>query len=398
MAAVLLSDDPETYWNGMREQDQYSLLWQYDHITLSGEPPDPATQAAFDALTASEPWLPSERFINWEKFAKRDSTPRQWLVESFWPLGRAMALYASAKEGKSELVLWCAAKLALGVHPWTGASLPAVDVAYFDYEMTEDDLEERLDEMGFDPLLLDHLHYALHPMIPELDTPEGGSEFLDWVTSVQARAAVIDTFGRSVKGPENDADTVREFYRHTGMRLKRAGISYLRTDHTGKDPTAGQRGSSAKRDDVDVIWWQRRLNGGVHLDCTGSRLSWVGPTLQIDRFVDPHTEIVSYSSPIRIGWGPGVADKARELDKVGAPLDATRSRADEMLRQAGIKPGRHKLVAEALKYRREGQLLSPPSGTASRGQAAEAASVSGQEMAPDQDGDRAGDSGDNSPA
>jgi len=54
-----------------------------------------------------------------------------------------MALWAAAKSGKSELTLWCATKLALGEHPWTGQPVDPVDVLYIDLEMTEDDLEER---------------------------------------------------------------------------------------------------------------------------------------------------------------------------------------------------------------------------------------------------------------
>jgi hypothetical protein len=305
-------------------------------------------------------------FINWQEFAKRDTVPHAWLVEQFWPLGRAMALWASAKEGKSELVLWCVAKLAMGEHPWTGQPVQPVDIAYFDFEMTEDDLDERLSDFGFDLDRLDRLHYALLPPIHALNAAEGGAELFELVRSVNAQAVVIDTLIAAIVGDENKSETVHEFTRHTGLRLKQAGIAYLRTDHAGKADKKAPRGTSAKQADVDVTWNLRRTNTGVRLSCAqGSRLSWVGPSLDVDRIIDPQTGIVSYSMPIRMGWPTGTAEKAAELDKVGLPLDAGRPTAVAALKAAKLQPGRNEVVAAALKYRREkaSQSISVP-GTA----------------------------------
>jgi hypothetical protein len=305
-------------------------------------------------------YQPTDIFIDWEAFIHRDSSVNRWLVEGFWPWGRAMALWAGAKEGKSELALWCACKMALGEHPWTGRPLEPVRVAYFDYEMNEDDLEERLDAFDVDPSrLIDWLFYAQFPPIPPLDSKQGGLELVELVLAVKAQAAVFDTFGRAVEGEEDKADTVRAFYRHTGITLKRHGIGYLRTDHMGKDRIRGQRGSSAKRDDVDVIWSQRRTSSGVLLDCAGSsRLSWVGPTLQLDRV--EASDSVSYSAPIQMGWTLPAMTKAAELDAVGLPLEASRSQAIEALKAQGKTPGKVTILVEALRYRRE-----RPQGTGS---------------------------------
>jgi len=307
-----------------------------------------------------------EIYIDWQEFAKRDTTPRRWLVEGFWPYGKAMALWASAKEGKSELVLWCVGKLAMGEDPWTGKSIDPVDSAYFDYEMTEDDLDERLSDFGFDPEALEHLHYALLPPLSPLDIAEGGTELLAHVQRVGAEAVVIDTFTAAVKGEENLADTIRAFTRYTGLVLKRAGIAYLRTDHAGKERVKGPRGSSAKQQDVDVTWNLRRTQTGVFLDCAkGSRLSWVGPTLDVYRRTDPGTGIVSYSRPIRVGWPAGTAEKAKDLDDAGVALDAGRSTAVAGLKAAGLKPGRIEVLSAALRFRREkGQKGQDFSGTA----------------------------------
>jgi hypothetical protein len=311
-------------------------------------------------------------FLDWQAFANRDTTVHRWLVENFWPWGRAMALWASAKEGKSELALWCAAKLALGEHPWTGQPIEPVDIAYFDFEMTEDDLEERLSDFGFDPLRLEHLHYAILPTLPPLDSNLGGEALLQWVTSVDAKAVVIDTFARSVIGPEDKSDTVGAFARCTGNRLKALGIGYLRTDHAGHDTSKNHaRGSSAKRDDVDVAWRQHRTSSGVALDCTGSsRLGWVGPHLRIDRITNPTDQLVSYSSPISFGVPAGVSAKIAELDQLKVPLDAGRPAAIRALQAAGLKPGRIAVLAAALKARKE----RPATGVSTSGTAAPAPS------------------------
>jgi hypothetical protein len=297
-------------------------------------------------------------FIDWQAFLQRDSTDRRWLVEDFWPYGRALALWADAKAGKSELALWCAGNLALGRHPWTGQQIEPIDVAYFDYEMGEDDLEERLSVFDFDPAKLQRLHYALYPAIDPLDTAAGGQAIERLATQVGAKAAVFDTFGRSVAGEEDKADTVRAFFRHTGARLKRLGIGYLRTDHAGKVRGKGQRGSSAKRDDVDVIWALKRTGTGVQLDCTGSsRLSWVGPLLRVER-----TDVlgaVTYSAPIRMGWTDAAISKAAQLDLAGVPLDAGRPAAIAMLRAAGLTPGRYQTLTDALKLRHERRQTAP---------------------------------------
>lgn len=291
-------------------------------------------------------------YLDWDAFADRDPVGNRWLVERFWPWGRGMALWAPAKEGKSELMLWCACKLALGEHPWDGSPVDPVDVAYFDFEMTEDDLEQRLDDFGIDPRRLKHLHYALLPTLPPLDTKAGGEALLGHITAVDAKAVVIETFGRAVKGEEDRADTVQDFYLHTGMRLKAAGIGYVRTDHAGHDKTkAHARGSSAKQDDVDVIWRVTKTPTGASLSCAGgSRLSWVDPTLKVDRTV--HNGLVRYSAPIQLGWPKEVFDKAKELDDLGVPLDAGRRTAIAALRSAGRAQGKKSVLDDAIRYRK----------------------------------------------
>lgn len=299
------------------------------------------------------------RPIDWAEFVRRNDEDEQWLVPGFWPWGRSMALWASAKVGKSELALWCAVRLALGEDPWSGAAITPVDIAYLDYEMTPNDLDDRLSAFDIDPERLQHLHYFQLPALHALDTDTGGREVEALAKRYGVKAVIVDTFSRAVAGEENDADTVRAFYQFTGSRLKRAGIGCLRLDHSGKDRTKGQRGTSAKRDDVDVIWQMKRKDdGSLVLDCTGSsRLAWVTPVLAVTR-TETSGEPLVYRAVVQ-PWPDGTHAKAKHLDQFNVPLGASRREAEAILRTAGEVPGRLTVLCAALKYRRQPRGTSP---------------------------------------
>jgi hypothetical protein len=228
--------------------------------------------------------------VDWQKFWNQDHADEEWLAYPVIPKGRAIALYAPAKAGKSTIVLAVAAAVATGRRVLGQRRAEQVDVLYLDYEMTEADLLERLGELGYGPDDdLSRLHYALLPSLPPLDTREGANAILGLVDKTGAQLAIIDTFGRAVEGDEDSADTVRAFYRHTGLALKAKGVTYLRTDHSGKDTSKGQRGSSAKNDDVDLVWrltrTQSKDGDGVKIERTHSRISWVPQELKINRVI-----------------------------------------------------------------------------------------------------------------
>ena len=227
--------------------------------------------------------------VDWTKFWAEDHSDEDWLAYPLLPRGRAVALYAPAKAGKSTVVLAAAAALATG-RPIFGARRSAPErVLYLDYEMTQADMQERLMELGYsEDDDLENLCYALLPSLPPLDSVEGAMALLELADHLNVVCVVIDTFGRAVAGEEDHADTVRAFYRHTGLALKAKGITYLRTDHSGKDVSKGMRGSSAKNDDVDLVWKLTRADisaeeHGVRIDRTHSRISWVPESLTIKR-------------------------------------------------------------------------------------------------------------------
>jgi hypothetical protein len=76
---------------------------------------------------------------------------------------------------------------------------------------------------------------------------------------------VPDTISRLVEGKEDSADTWRNLYSHTMAPLRQQVRTVLRLDHQDHDSSKGARGSSAKRDDVDVAWIMRRNGNEVTL-------------------------------------------------------------------------------------------------------------------------------------
>jgi KaiC/GvpD/RAD55 family RecA-like ATPase len=295
-----------------------------------------------------------ETFVEWGAFWTRSREDADWLLEPVIARGRGHAVYAAHKVGKSLFLLWCAAKLATGAAP--------VVVIYLDFEMTEDDVHERLADMGYDQGTdLSRLRYAVLPTLPALDTAEGACELLKLVDATQGRwpghdiVVVIDTASRAISGEENSADTIRNFYRHTGLALKQRGITSVRVDHAGKDVNRGARGSSAKGDDVDVVW---RLEGKKNestfvLRKDAARMRWVPDQVPLRRFDDPLSFEIDHAS-----LPSGAEELIHVLDELGLPAKATNREAGAALRDAGQK-ATNEVIRAAVKYRQGRSERSP---------------------------------------
>ena len=94
-------------------------------------------------------------------------------------------------------------------------------MTYVDYEMSEDDLLERLEDMGFNPATSSCSPTTCSDA-PPLDTVDGGRTLMRLLERDQSVGVVIDTIGRAVEGEENAADTYHAFWHHTGT-LAQAG-------------------------------------------------------------------------------------------------------------------------------------------------------------------------------
>lgn len=329
---------------------------------MTPAPMVPAMPEAEDVPVDLEPQRPERRTVplaeqlarqiepvSWGAFWSDDAPePDAWLAEPLLPRGRLTVLYSPAKVGKSLLALDVAAALATGRELLGQPAAPPVRVAYIDAEMTEADLRERLVDLGYGPDDdLSRLVYFQLPSLPALDTERGGQVVAALADMHGAELVVLDTMARVVEGDENESDTYRDFYRYTGQRLKAAGVSLLRLDHAGKDPGRGQRGSSAKNDDADLVWRLSLVEDSVVLTRTHSRVSWVPAQVTLRRDLDPVLRHVLTDG----AWPMGTAAVADVLDELEVPLDASVTAAMRALSGAGR--GRRKaIVMSALKWRR----------------------------------------------
>ena len=243
--------------------------------------------------------------IDWPTFKYEEFNNARWLIEPIIPAGSSVALYAVGKTGKSLLAFDIVAAAASGRPILGGEPIEPIHILYVDQEMTRREAWDRANDLGYfgpeheDSLVTlgQHMHYAnLYPW-PPLDTAAGGAKLLKKARKVKAKLVVIDTLIRTVEGEENSADTIKNFYQHTGMALKEAGISLLRIDHAGKDLTRGQRGTSAKRDDVEVVWFLKKVSElpdriMLTLVNEASRVDWVQEDIHITRNLEPLAHVV----------------------------------------------------------------------------------------------------------
>jgi hypothetical protein len=266
--------------------------------------------------------------IDWPTFWSREHEESEWLVEDVLARGRGHVIYALHKFGKSLFMLYLSAQLATGPEP--------VQVVYIDYEMSWEDVRDRLADMGFDRGTdFSRFHYHLLPTLPPLDTADGATALMAGLDAYRAErpdhdlVLTIDTMSRAVSGPENDSDTVRAFFNRTGIELKRREVTWVRLDHAGKDPTKGQRGTSGKGDDVDLVWELSKTNQGIRLRREASRMVWV-----------PQSVAFTMSDDFPLAYkraGGDYPDRTGEvanmLDRFGVALDASYRAAGEALRQ-----------------------------------------------------------------
>jgi hypothetical protein len=214
--------------------------------------------------------------------------------------------------------------------------------------MTENDLHERLEDMGYGAdSNLTRFHYYLLPALPPLDTREGGAAALEIATRHSADLVIVDTASRVLSGEENSADTLRSLYLHTGLPLKAQGINVWRQDHAGKDLRRGQRGTSAKADDVDLVWELSARDNGFRLKATHRRQSWVPEVVDLVRLDDP----LRFERAAEISWPPGTREAAALLDQLKIPLGVTVRDAQAKLRSQG-KGLRRDVIGAAVRWRR----------------------------------------------
>lgn len=313
---------------------------------------DGAVRRLFHALSVDAPvGLGRVKMVDWDDLWQR---PRKadWVLEPVLPRGKAVNLYAPRGEGKSELALAMAAALATGRAILDQPAGDGVHVVYMDFEMGEDDLVDRLTDLGYGPGDdLYKLHYACLPEVPKLNTAEGGAVVVEVVRTHGAEVLVVDTLARVAEGEENSNDTWIGLANWCILPLKQSGdVTSLWLGHAGKDITKGERGGSAKGDAVDCIWKQTRGDGGsVVLRNEKRRAGWVPEKVLLHRVESDGTIAYRKASD---EWPSGTNVAVVELDAAGAPLDITRRDAAALLKEKG-HGCRNEVVSAALRFRRQ---------------------------------------------
>lgn len=333
-----------------QETDRQWAQWR---STVGGVQPDPPEPPDEEEEDADFGWA---RVLDWGRFWADEREPETWAIRPLLPAGRGVALYAPAKAGKSTVALAAVLAAVQGRPTFGQWEQQPSRILYLDYEMSVDDLWERLTDMGVDETSdLSRLFYAQLPSLPPLDTEQGGVALLRLAQHYSVDACVIDTYGRAVVGEEDSADTTRAFYRHTGQLLKAHGFGWLRTDHAGKEAQRGQRGSSGKNDDVDVVWQLAKADsaGGEYppgaeeenpntpyrrLRPTHTRISWVPSSVHLVWDTqDGRRVLLERENPANpTARDPYARQRGQLLEAIGVPRDATYRAARSLLDSSNV--------------------------------------------------------------
>lgn len=284
--------------------------------------------------------------INWSDLDQ--VVPADPVIPGLLNDGESGSLVAQAGAGKSLLMLDVAVALALGESVLGTPARDPITVMYIDMENSQAELADRLRRMGHAPTeLAGHpLLYFSFPDLPPLDTMAGGCRLALEAEKYEPQLIILDTISRLVEGKEDSADTWRNLYNHTMVPLRRQGRTVLRLDHQGHDSSKGARGSSAKRDDVDVAWIMKRTGNNVTLVRDKGRGLTHPEKVMLRRHAAPtcHVPIIAHGNGKE-------AECVEALDRLKVPLDATRDYAARVLRDTNYR-ARNNVIGPALDARR----------------------------------------------
>jgi AAA domain len=294
--------------------------------------------------------------LDWHRLFDGAPDDVEWLVPDLIARGQSYSLVSPAKAGKSLLMLDVAAAIATGRSALGNPPQAPTRVLYADLENSRDDIAERLREMGYRAADLGNLLYLSFPTLPPLDSMAGGADIIDVAAHHDVALVVLDTLARVVAGEENSADTYRNLYRHTLAPLKAARRAVVRLDNRGKSPNAGARGSSAKNDDVDVVWQLTQTPGPegeayVSLKCERQRGSAHPDQIHLVRDSTPQLRHVARPATLSPPEQKRVGECIEAMKRLGLPPDTGRPRALKVLRESGFKV-RNDTVMAAVKARK----------------------------------------------
>lgn len=301
--------------------------------------------------------------VDWDALFADDDLDPDWLIPDILERGENAVIYAPAKTGKSLVTLDMMAALASGRARLGRPATEPMRLLYIDQENSRKDLHRRLAAMGYTAADLTSLIYLSFSALPPLDTMQGGAELTALVRHHGADIVVLDSTSRVVDGSEQESDTYRAMYRHTIRHLKPLGTTIVRLDNSGKDVGKGQRGSSAKADDIDVAWELTRQRGGeFRFRCTHDRSGVHPEQVHVERLADPLRHVVTAApGPMSTETlHPAINKLIDALDAAGAPNNVGRDKARSYL-PAGFA-SRNEDLSAAVKARKQRDLSGPAPG------------------------------------
>lgn len=311
---------------------------------MSSPPPEPWE-------TEHSPLERDLRYVDLKEAMKTGPIPVEWHIPDVIPKGsHSVAVVAPSGTGKSLLGIEWAMHIA---HKGTR-------VMYLDLENSLSLVLNRLHSFGFTPDdIPDSLVLSVLGDWPPLDTSDGGDFLLREATSRNIDVLFIDTIGAVTAKDENSSDTYRQMAKFALVPLRRAGITIVRFDHTGK-VTEGSpksaRGSSGKRTDVELEFMMSVSDSTVSLKQSKDRLGADSAVLiQYERKLSPlrHERVPDGQVNFDIVKKHDRVETIVEiLDQFNVSDDAGRSVCQEVLREAGKKAGTDTLAA-AIKIRKK---------------------------------------------
>lgn len=314
---------------------------------VSGWATEPPPDEPESVLSIGEP-------IDWHALWADDEADEDWLIEPLIAAGRLVSIYSVPKIGKSLLMLELAAGLAAGRGVLGQPPTVPVRVLYVDFENDpRGDIRQRLKAMNYIPDDLDNLRYYSFPTLSALDSRQGGLELLAATRRERTSLDIIDTVSRAVNGEENSNDTWLQFYRQTGLLLKREGVGCVRLDHSGKDAARGQRGGSAKSGDVDAVWNLAKLSADLFsLHCEATRQLLPTDTLTLTRRLNPLRHELSGGPSAPAAAAADQLNKCMAwLDNLRLPIQTGRDACRVALKADG-KTVSNDILAEAVRRRK----------------------------------------------
>jgi hypothetical protein len=280
--------------------------------------------------------------IDWIAAFKEEPEDITWLKEDFLEAGTLNCLFSKPGIGKSLLALEVSIEVIRN----------GKTVSYFDDENRRADIVDRLRSFGCTAEELSNFIVYNFQNLPPLDSERGGEHLDALMEQDKPDLVVMDTISRMIQGSENDADTYIQAYRCSLTRLKKRGIAVLRLDHTGKDSSRGQRGSSAKESDADVLWFLSREGDSTFtLECQKSRSGHIpyGTIISLLRQYDPLRHVWDVHIDIPLSRYESVM---RQMDILGISPSLGRDKVRKVFADNGVVGVRNDQLQAAIIERR----------------------------------------------